>query len=124
MMSKVPVSIKSNLNKPIKHLCPFSLGLDNHQNHCAHFVSHVMGYEWGNTCKNHTWADKQKPGKGAVIRVNDVFNKCQETGLLSARPAALVECLVFVTVSTNIGKTGSKFVMGAQPKKHIGILYQ
>lgn len=123
-MSTVPQSIKSSLNKPISHLCPFSLGRDNHQNHCAHFVSHVMGYEWGNTCKNHTWADKQKPGKGAVIRVNEIFNKCLEKEPLSAKPAALMECLIFVTISTNMGKAGNKLVMGAQAKKHIGILYQ
>jgi hypothetical protein len=83
-----------------------------------------MGYEWDNTCKNHSWADKQKPDKGAVIRVNEVFNKCPETGKLSAKPVSLTECLIFVTVSTNMGAMGNKLVMGAHPKKHIGILHK
>lgn len=123
-MPQVPQTISSNLNKPISYLCPFSLGHDNSKNHCAHFVSHVMGYEWGNTCKNNSWTDKQKPDKGAVIRVNEVFNKCPETGKLSAKPVSLTECLIFVTVSTNMGTMGNKLVMGAHPKKHIGILHK
>ena len=43
-MSKVPADIQTNLNKHISHLCPFSIGTLNGQSHCAHFVSHVMGY--------------------------------------------------------------------------------
>jgi len=124
-MSKVPTELGRSLNKNINSLCPFSIAKNPSQNHCAHYVSHMMGYELnGATCKNYTWADKQEIARGATIRVDDVFKNCPETGLLSNKPAALTECLIFVTLALNITKTGSKLVMGNSPKKHIGILSQ
>jgi len=72
-----------------RQLCPFSIAKMDNQNHCAHYVSHMMGYEFpGPTCKNFTWADKQKPAKGATIRVDDIFKQCVTTELLAAKPAA------------------------------------
>ncbi len=84
-----------------------------------------MGYDFpGPNCKNFTWADKQKSARGATIRVDDIFKKCTTTGLLSSKPAAITECLVFVTLASNIKQVGTTFVMGNNPKKHIGILSQ
>jgi len=124
-MSKVPTGLKQSLNKDIAGLCPFSIGKNSAQNHCAHYVSHIMDYELaGPTCKNFTFADKQKPETGATIRVDDIFRKCPETGLLTSKPAALTECLVFVTLASNVAKVGGNLVMGNNPKKHIGILTQ
>ena len=122
-MSKIPTDLQRSLNKSISQLCPFGLGKINNQNHCAHYVSHMMGYEFaGPTCKNFTWADKQKVAKGGTIRVDDIFKRCQTTGLLSSKPASVTECLVFVTLASNVKKIGAKLIMGNQPKKHIGIL--
>ncbi len=68
-MSKIPTDIGRSLNKSIEALCPFSIGKNRSQNHCAHYVSHIMGYEFtGVTCKNFTWTDKQKSAKGATIK--------------------------------------------------------
>ncbi|PCK07291.1 MAG: hypothetical protein COA42_15150 [Alteromonadaceae bacterium] len=122
-MTKIPTDLPRSLNKSISQLCPFSIGKINNQNHCAHYVSHMMGYEFsGPTCKNFTWADKQQPAKGATIRVDDVFKSCKLTGLLSAKPASVTECLVFVTLSSNVKKVGDRLFMGNNPRKHIGIL--
>ena len=122
-MSKIPTDLGRSLGKSIKDICPFSLGKMNNQNHCAHYVSHIMGYEFpGPTCKNFTWADKQKATRGATIRVDDIFKNCTTTGLLSNKPAAITECLIFVTLASNITTAGTKLVMGNNPKKHIGIL--
>lgn len=124
-MSKVPASLMQSLNKNISSLCPFSIGNNSSQNHCAHYVSHIMGYEFaGATCKNFTWADKQKPESGATIRVDDLFKKCPETGLLTNKPAALTECLIFVTLASNVAKVGTRLTMGNNPRKHVGILTQ
>lgn len=124
-MSKVPANLSASLGKNISGLCPFSIAQDRSQNHCAHYVSHMMGYELpGPTCKNATWNDKQKAGKGATIRVNDLFNACQSTGLLSNKPVTLSECLVFVTLNTNVSKAGQRLKMNTHPKKHVGILFQ
>jgi len=124
-MPNIPTDIGRSLNKDISALCPFSIGKNRSQNHCAHYVSHMMSYELaGPTCKNFTWADKQKPAKGATIRVDDLFSKSAETGLLTNKPAALIECLIFVTLDSNVKKVGNKLVMGNHPRKHIGILSQ
>ena len=122
-MSQVPTDIDNNLNQHISYLCSFSLGQNNGQNHCAHFVSHVMGYEFaGPTCKNFTWDDKQKAEAGATIRVDDIFKRSQQTGLLEDKSAAMTECLIFVTLASNVSKVGGSLVMGNHPRKHIGIL--
>lgn len=75
MSTELP-SLDPFLDKSINELCPFSIGKDNSQNHCAHFVSHVMGYDFAETCKNFTTKDKQTTGsdKGATLRVNVIFN--------------------------------------------------
>lgn len=124
-MSNIPTDIKRSLGMNISKICPFSIAKNNSENHCAHYVSHIMGYELpGATCKNTTWADKQKPAKGATIRVNDLFSATPTTDLLANKPAALTECLIFVTLSSNIKKAGCALEMGTHPKKHIGILSQ
>lgn len=124
-MTKIPTDIGRSLNKSIDKLCPFSIGKNRSQNHCAHFVSHIMGYEFtGATCKNFTWDDKQKPEKGATIRVDDLFKRSLNVDLLVNKPIALTECLIFVTLDSNVKKVGNKLVMGNHPRKHIGILHQ
>lgn len=124
-MPKIPTDIGRSLNKSIDVLCPFSIGKNRSQNHCAHYVSHIMGYEFaGPTCKNFTWADKQKPAKGATIRVDDLFKLSLNVDLLANKPTTLTECLIFVTLDSNVKKISNKLVMGNHPRKHIGILYQ
>jgi hypothetical protein len=43
-----------------------------HENHCAHFVSHVLGYRFGATCQ------MMGNGKGdpATLRVHELFSRC------------------------------------------------
>jgi len=124
-VSLIPTDIKRSMDMHISKICPFSIAKNNSENHCAHYVSHMMGYELqGPTCKNATWADKQKKARGATIRVNDLFNTSLATGFLSSKPAALTECLIFVTLASNIKTIGNKLVMHTHPKKHVGILSQ
>jgi hypothetical protein len=110
------------LGKNISEICLFSIGKDDSKNHCAHFVSHVMGYEFAETCKNFTFEDKQGSGKGATLRVEKIFNSCVERGPWAERPAHLRSCLVFVTVSSNIVPLGNQVEMRNNPQKHVGIL--
>ncbi|WP_444928891.1 hypothetical protein ACJJIF_13605 [Microbulbifer sp. SSSA002] len=124
-MSKTTTNLGQSLGKSIGQICPFSLGKINTQNHCAHYVSHMMSYEFpGPTCKNFTWADKQKSVIGATIRVDNIFKQCTKSDLLSAKPAAVTECLIFVTLASNVTRKATKYVMANHPKKHIGILNQ
>ncbi len=124
-MKKIPDDLPKSLGKKIMNYCAFSIGKNNSENHCAHYVSHIMDYELaGATCKNATWADKQKSEKGATIRVNDLFSASPEKGLLSNKPAAVVECLIFVTLASNVKSVGKNLVMETHPRKHVGILSQ
>ncbi len=116
-----PPSLTEYLGKKINQLCPFSLGKDDSKNHCAHFVSHVMEYEFAETCKNYSLADKQAAGKGAVIRVNSIFNVAPEVGPWSERPLSLASCLIFATISGNMRRCGHVLAMDNHRKKHIGI---
>jgi len=124
-MKKIPADLANSLGKNIKDYCAFSIGVDNSENHCAHYVSHIMKYELaGATCKNATWADKQKADKGVTIRVNDLFSASPEKGLLPNKAAAITECLVFVTLASNVKTVGQNLVMETHPRKHVGILSQ
>jgi len=84
-------------------------------NHCAHFVSHVLGYQFGVTCKMMG----SGAGAAANLRVQELFPKCKAVGAWSLRPATLQPCLVFITRATNVNLAGK--VMANVPRKHIGI---
>jgi len=122
-VSRIPTDIGRSWNHHIKDMCPFSIAQDDAQNHCAHYVSHIMGYEFGATCKNSTLADKKQIPRGATLRVNDIFNNSPRTGPLASNPANLHECLIFVTLPFNVRAIGGgRFEMGEHPQKHVGIL--
>lgn len=116
-----PPRLQPYLGKNIGQLCPFSLGKDNTQNHCAHFVSHIMGYEqFAVNCRNQTSADKQIPGKGVAIRVDEIFNVTPDRDLWGQRPGGLTSCLIFVTITSNMIRAGNQLRMQKNPSKHIG----
>jgi hypothetical protein len=82
-------------------------------NHCAHFVSHMLGYAFGFTCRQMT-------GKGsntATIRVHELFPQCPA---LSAFGAGVADGIVFVTDASNVDLV--KRTMRNVPQKHVGIL--
>lgn len=117
-----PPSLTDYLGKKIDKICPFSPGKDHSRNHCAHFVSHIMGYEFADTtCKNLTIADKQMAGKGVAIRVDDIFNVAPDVGPWTERPPGLTSCLIIATISSNVSRSGHRLKMGNKESKHIGI---
>jgi len=84
-------------------------------NHCAHFVGHVLEYTFGYTCKAAT----NGKGSAANLRVHEVFGRCPAVGRWDDRPADLKTCLAFVTAKSNV-QVANK-LMANVPKKHIGI---
>lgn len=102
------------VGKSIGQICGngYASPLDNH---CAHFVSHVLGYSFGVTCR--VMGTGRAPG--ASIRVQELFPKCQTVGVWALRPASFRTCLVFITKSTNVNL--STRVMANVPRKHVGI---
>ena len=68
-------TLDSYLGKHIRDICGNSYVNDS-DNHCAHFVSHVLGLKFGATC--------HMLGKGKVtganVRVQEVFGRCAKVG--------------------------------------------
>ena len=106
--------LESCLNKHISEFCDNGY-TDDHENHCAHFVSHIRNYTFGYNCRTATHGSNE----GACLRVHEVFPRCGAVGLFSDRPNNVTDCLAFVTRSTAVNlATGT---MANIPKKHIGI---
>jgi hypothetical protein len=120
-MAATPPPMNDFLGKHISAICPFSIGKDDHQNHCAHFVSHALGYDFDETCKNFTYVDKQREEKGATLRVERLFNRALRKGVWDDRPATATSCLIFVTLDSNVRTIGEVLAMGNQPRKHVGV---
>lgn len=102
------------LGKSIGQICPNGFVSDA-DNHCAHFVSHVLGYRFGITCQ--IMGHGKVPGAG--LRVQEIFPRCPTVGVWSLRPASLASCLVFITGVANVNLATR--VMSNVPRKHIGI---
>ena len=84
-------------------------------NHCAHFVSHVIGSKFGTTCR--MLGNGQ--GDAATLRAPQLFARCASVGVWSLRPASLTTCLVFMTRASNVNLAGK--VMANAPRTHVGV---
>jgi len=100
------------VGKNIKDICDCGYH-NNSDNHCAHFVSHALGFHFGYTCKHQTG----KGQIGANIKVQQLFAKCQAVGNWEDREKKA--CLVFVTDESNVELETQE--MENAPKKHVGI---
>jgi hypothetical protein len=102
------------LGKSMAEICPNGFAA-NSDNHCAHFVSHVLGLRYGVTCQ--VMSHGRQPG--VTIRVQEIFPRCPTVGAWSLRPASLTACLVFITRVSNVSLATK--VMNNVPRKHVGI---
>jgi hypothetical protein len=102
------------LGKHINKICGNGFASDD-DNHCAHFVSHALGLQFGITCA--TMTSGKKPG--ASIRVQELFPRCRTVGTWSSRPELTTTCLVFITNAGNVDV--AKKTMVNVPRKHVGI---
>ena len=102
--------LESYLDKHISQICGNGFTSDA-DNHCAHFVNHVLGNGFGMVCGH------AKPP--ANLRVHETFAKCGRVGTWASRPPDLAPCFAFVT-ETNAVHLDEK-VMDNIPRKHIGI---
>jgi len=100
----------------IRTICQVGFHGDNH-NHCAHFVSHVLGFQFGVTCRGMT------PGQGTPgsIRVHEIFSRCFDAGTWAELPFPLATGLVFITNAANVNVQNRTMVN--VPRKHVGIFF-
>lgn len=106
--------LNAYLDKHISKICPNGYAA-NSDNHCAHFVSHVLGYQFGATCRTMS----RGTGASANIRVHEVFARCHQVGPWDDLPSPLFWGLVFITNASNV--TVATRTMRNVPRKHIGI---
>lgn len=102
------------LGRHIRDICPLGYANDA-DNHCAHFVSHVLGYQFGATCRTMVHGT----GTPGSIRVQEVFARCLSVGNWSDVPVPLFWGLVFITNPRNVN-TSAKSMVNV-PRKHVGI---
>jgi len=102
------------VGKSIGQICPNNFA-NPHDNHCAHFVAHTLGYSFGFTCR--MMSSGSQPGGN--IKVQEIFGHCPTVGNWASRPATLTTCLAFITNVSNVDVTSRK--MTNVPRKHVGI---
>lgn len=112
--------LNSYLGKHISDICLNEYTKDS-DNHCAHFVSHVLTLNFGLTCMS---MGKKKIATGANLRVHEVFARCPSVSeIISCDPNQ--RGLIFISAPKNFHKDKSSpngHVLRNVPKKHIGIL--
>ena len=106
------MKLSQTLNKTIADHCKnrFTAAAENH---CAHFVCHVLELDSGFDCK--TFKNGSHPG--ACIRVQELFSECPQVGKWNSAPEGMK--IVFVTDKANVNLTAH--TMRNVPKKHVGI---
>lgn len=105
--------LNSYLGRSIAQICPH--GYDGAQdNHCAHFVAHVLQLDFGMTCGRL----RRRPG-GANVRVQELFAQCPSS-------REVVECpstgqgLIFVSDRRNFSGTPTQ--IENVRRKHVGVM--
>jgi len=113
------MNLQQLVGKHIKYICNNDY-TTNSDSHCAHFVSHVLGFKFGYTCDKQVRNPSVKPG--ASIKAQEVFSKCLKVGHWSDRPSGVIRYLAFATTATRVNLTNK--IMPNIREKHVGIFYQ
>ena len=98
----------------------------HHRNHCAHFVSHALSLRIPGAalCSNvagtsYPYAERML---GYCIRVDQVFNSCENRSLTTAEAAMRADkCILVTTIGGNV-EDKAAVKIGTNPRKHIGVL--
>jgi hypothetical protein len=97
----------------MEDICPNSFTTSD-QNHCAHFVSHVLKQTIGLLCGS---MKHETRGTGVSVRCNELYNGLEQRGAWDSRPAFDNGIFIFVTDKQNVVND----TMINVPKKHVGI---
>jgi hypothetical protein len=108
--------LDSYLGKNISQICPAGYHSPG-DNHCAHFVSHVLNLRFGLTCS----AMKGSRTPGVNIRVQEVFRNCPEAKELMECSMALPAGLIVVSDAKHFLSSPGFHEIRNVPAKHIGI---
>lgn len=114
MTSKLKKRLADSLSKPIEEICPNNFH-SHSANHCAHFVSHMVGLDFTYNCRDFKGGSET----GGNIRVQEIFPRCPLVGNWEDRPNTGEPLLVFVTKTGNVDLAKKKMLN--VPQKHIGV---
>ena len=106
------MKLSDTLNKTITDFCQNNF-TGTVENHCAHFVCHVLELDAGYDCKTH----KNGSHPGACLRVQELFPECPQVGNWNNAPQGMK--IVFVTDKSNVDLVAH--TMRNVPNKHVGI---
>jgi hypothetical protein len=111
--------LNTYLNRHISAVCPNGFA-DDDDNHCAHFVNHVLNLSFGVNCRGAV-APKARKGTGSNLRVQETFARCPNVRELLECPKS-IEALIFVSAPHNFMKQrDGTMALNNVPKKHIGL---
>jgi hypothetical protein len=105
--------LEALLGKNISALCANRFH-DPNANHSAHFVAHVLGLDFGFTCREYLDGRQE----GANLRVHEIFAQCGQVGWWEDADERQ-DLLVFVTRRDAVDLARRK--MQNIPRKHVGI---
>lgn len=107
--------LQSYHGQTIADICPHGFD-DTTDNHCAHFVAHVLQLDFGMTCAR--LKGMRDAPAAANVRVHEIFAECPDTREILECPTT-GEGLIFVSHRTNF--RGAPVRMRNVPRKHVGI---
>ena len=115
MASVTQAQLESCEGQHISKFCGNDFTKDSEE-HCAHFVAHLLEYGFGATCK------MMGNGKGAAanLRVQEIYMRCPQVGAWPP-PTPMTWGLVFIGNAGNI-KVSPK-LMVAVPRLHMGFFF-
>lgn len=109
------------VGKTVEDFCKvFGKKGDSH-NHCAHWVSHALGFRFGKLCISMSWEYRRDFDKGRTMVVSDLFNACTERGPWTNKPEDLSCCLIFGILEKGVSRRGGTWTMDNIRQKHVGI---
>ena len=108
-------ALQAYVGKPIGKICSNGFNSTS-QNHCAHFVSHVLGIKFGVLCGDMKFETRKT---GASIRCDELYNRLSRRGLWQDRPQLADGILIFVLSAKYV----SGNLMSNHPQKHVGVYH-
>ena len=117
------INLDGYLGKTVVDFCGKYGSKGDSENHCAHFVSHVLQLRIPGAalCSNvggssYTYEERRT---GFCVRVNQVFNSCANRARWDDKNLPSDVCFVVATLEANI-ESSNPLTIGSMSKKHIG----
>src|SRR5256714_15215463 len=118
---RVPPAMHMYLGWPIDKICQNTIVHEHGQNHCAHFVCHVMAYSQIPGAVKCT-VRGTNGGFAVHIRGNEVYTYAPRRQTWGAGGRLQEPCLAVATVAQNVQqRPGLPPTVGEHQRKHIGL---